>query len=105
MKPARRRVCAPHLRRGTGGYARRPMDDASNGKLRVALIGAGQMGRHHARVVSESDRADLTAIVDTNESAAPVAATAHVPLLRSIDDLLAGEAPDLAIVAIPTEAH
>jgi len=81
------------------------MSGAPNGKLRVALVGAGQMGRHHARVVSESDAAELVAIVDRDESAEAVATLRHAPLLRSLDDLLAGEPPDLAIVAIPTEAH
>ncbi len=74
-------------------------------KLRVALVGAGQMGRHHARVVAESDATELVAIVDPHESAAPVAALRHAPLLATVDELLEQEVPDLAIVAIPTHAH
>jgi UDP-N-acetylglucosamine 3-dehydrogenase len=71
----------------------------------VALVGAGQMGQHHARVVAESEAADLIAIVDPHESAARVAALRHAPLLASLDELLTGDLPELAIVAIPTQAH
>lgn len=71
----------------------------------MALVGAGQMGRHHARVVAESDEAELVAIIDPHESAARVAELRHAPLLGTLDELLAGELPELAIVAIPTQAH
>ena len=81
------------------------MHGTSNRKLRVALVGAGQMGRHHARVVSESDGAELVAIVDTDASAQPVATLRHAPLLQSLEQLLMDAPPDVAIVAIPTEAH
>jgi UDP-N-acetylglucosamine 3-dehydrogenase len=73
--------------------------------MRVALVGAGQMGAHHARVVAESDTTDLVAIVDPHEGAASVAALRHTRLLGSLDDLLRDRPPELAIVAIPTAAH
>lgn len=37
------------------------------GKVNVAVIGAGIMGKLHARVVAESDRENLVAIVDVDE--------------------------------------
>ena len=77
----------------------------SGERIRVALVGAGQMGRHHARVVAESAAADLVAIVDPHESAEPVAALRHAPLLDSLDELLAEQRPELAIVATPTQDH
>ena len=78
---------------------------AASDKVRVALVGAGQMGRHHARVVAESETAELVAIVDPHESAEAIAAVRHAPRLESIDELLDATQPELAIVAIPTEAH
>lgn len=63
------------------------------------------MGRHHARVVSESEEADLVAIVDPDDSSDRVAELRHVPRLSSVDELLASHSPDLAIVAVPTRAH
>jgi UDP-N-acetylglucosamine 3-dehydrogenase len=63
------------------------------------------MGRLHARVVSESDSAELDAIVDLDQSAETVARLRHAPLLSSLDELLERELPELAIVAVPTSAH
>ena len=34
--------------------------------LRVAVVGVGHMGRHHARIYSELDDCELVAIVDTD---------------------------------------
>jgi len=36
-------------------------------RLRVAVVGVGHMGRHHARIYSEMEDVQLVAIVDTNE--------------------------------------
>ena len=37
-------------------------------KKRLAVIGAGQFGANHCRVVRESERAELAAVVDIDES-------------------------------------
>lgn len=39
---------------------------------RVAVVGAGQFGQNHIRVVRESPNAELTAIVDTDPAKAPI---------------------------------
>ena len=76
-------------------------------RIRVALVGARLRGRHHARVVAESAAADL--IGDPGRPARVrrnwLLRLRHAPLLDSLDELLAGELPDLAIVAIPTKDH
>ena len=73
-------------------------------KLRLAVVGAGQFGRHHCRVIHESAAAELSAVVDIDagraaEAAAPAGA-------RSLTDAreLAGQV-DAAVVAVPTTAH
>lgn len=38
--------------------------------IKVAVVGVGHMGRHHARIYSEMPGVELTAVVDTNELAA-----------------------------------
>jgi len=81
------------------------MTAAPSESIRVALVGAGQMGRLHARVVSESDDTELVAIVDPLEAASAVARLRHAPLLASLDELLADGLPDLAVVAVPTVQH
>ncbi|MGH9661124.1 MAG: Gfo/Idh/MocA family protein, partial [Bryobacteraceae bacterium] len=73
-------------------------------RLRVAVVGAGQFGRNHIRVVRGSPRAELVAIVDSDaDRAAQAGAEASCEALADARDL-AGRA-DAAILAIPTSAH
>jgi predicted dehydrogenase len=71
--------------------------------MRVALIGAGLMGSLHARVVSQSPDAELSCIVDPDESTgAAVAERFQSRWVPKLDDL----GPfDAVIVASPTETH
>jgi predicted dehydrogenase len=73
-------------------------------KIRVAVAGAGAFGLNHVRVVRQSPRAELVAVVDANAARASEIAAANgcVPLTDVRD--LAGNA-DAAIVAVPTSAH
>jgi UDP-N-acetylglucosamine 3-dehydrogenase len=73
--------------------------------LRVAVIGAGEMGRLHARVAVESDWTELNSIVDPDPAAERVAYERRARWLRAVDELLDGDAPDIAIVATPTSQH
>ena len=70
---------------------------------RVAVIGAGQFGQNHCRVVHES-RARLCAIVDADATRASDAAARYNT--RPLTDArgLAGQV-DAAVVAVPTSAH
>ncbi len=72
--------------------------------LRTAVIGAGQFGRNHCRVVHESPRATLAFVVDADPARAAEAAAAHgaKPLTDFHD--LAGQI-DAAVVATPTTVH
>jgi predicted dehydrogenase len=72
--------------------------------IRTAVIGAGQFGRNHCRVVHESPRAQLAFVVDTDVVRAAEAAAQYDA--RAIGDFraLAGQV-DAAIVATPTTVH
>src|SRR3990172_2277780 len=70
---------------------------------RLAVVGAGQFGRNHIRVVSQSPRAELASVVDSNLSRAAEAAPPGCLAVADHRDL-AGKA-DAAIVAVPTAAH
>ena len=73
-------------------------------KHRLAVIGAGQFGKNHCRVVHQSERAQLCAVVDTDAArAAESAALYHAEALTDAR-ALAGKV-DAAIVAVPTTAH
>ena len=71
--------------------------------VRIGLLGAGIMGSHHARLISESPRASLHVVVDHHlERAEPLARRAGAP--ASSDPRVALDA-DAVIVATPTETH
>ncbi len=72
--------------------------------LRVAVIGAGAMGRHHVRVYSELPQTELIGIADTNEEIRPLAAEYGTAFFSDYQELLALE-PQLVTVAVPTSLH
>ena len=73
-------------------------------KTKVAVIGAGHLGRVHARLLAELPNAELTAVVDPVESARVKVAgdysTRSAASVESIYDEI-----DAAIVAAPTALH
>jgi predicted dehydrogenase len=72
--------------------------------LRVAVVGIGHLGRHHARILGALDGAHLVAVVDTIPERAQQAADATGA--RPLTDFreLVGEV-DAVSVAVPTELH
>jgi predicted dehydrogenase len=75
--------------------------------VRVAVIGAGQFGRNHIRVVGQSHRCRLVAVIDPNQSSAEEALTAAAigdcaiyPALSAFDGRV-----DAAVIATPTALH
>jgi predicted dehydrogenase len=72
--------------------------------IRVAVVGAGQFGQNHIRVVNQSTRATLVAVVDTDEVKAKTAAQKYG--CSAVTDFreLRGQI-DAAIVATPTSSH
>jgi predicted dehydrogenase len=74
-------------------------------RARVAAIGVGYLGRHHARILSQLDGVELVAVVDINHKRAEeVAAAAGTVALSDVGELL-GMSLDAVTVAVPTEAH
>ena len=73
-------------------------------RIRVAVVGAGEFGRHHARVFRELEGVELVGVFDANpERAAAVAAEFQTQVLKSLEELR-GRA-DAASVAVPTVVH
>ncbi|MCU1635017.1 MAG: gfo/Idh/MocA family oxidoreductase [Cryobacterium sp.] len=70
---------------------------------RLALVGAGNMGSHHARVIAQSPRAELAYLIDTREDVGREVADRYgatwVPELPDLHDV------DAVVVAAATEAH
>jgi UDP-N-acetylglucosamine 3-dehydrogenase len=71
-------------------------------ELRAGLVGLGQMGRHHARVLRQLADVELVAIVDPQvpESARP----GDVRFCDTVEEMLEAGV-DLCVVATPTQTH
>ena len=72
--------------------------------IRIAVVGAGQFGRNHCRVVTQSAQATLAAVVDMDPARAADAAAQYSCEALTSPGELPGKA-DAAIVAVPTSAH
>jgi predicted dehydrogenase len=72
--------------------------------LRVAVIGAGHHGKHHARILSTLPGAELVAVVDTNCDRAEevAAATGARPVFDAREVL---DRIDAVTIAVPTDMH
>src|SRR5205814_8725084 len=71
--------------------------------LQIALIGAGSMGSFHARVVSQSGRAVLSAVIDPDRAAGEALAERFDS--KWYQELSGMAGADAVIVAAATEAH
>jgi len=76
----------------------------SDRKIRLAVVGTGEFGRNHARVIRELDGAELAGVCDLNsERAAAIAQEFQTRVFRNIEELRG--AADAACVAVPTISH
>jgi predicted dehydrogenase len=72
--------------------------------VRVAVIGVGALGKHHARILAELPGAELVGVVDIDEARArAVAAGVEVPFTTTAADL--PWAVDAVTIAVPTGSH
>lgn len=80
------------------------MTDHPPARPRVAVIGLGMIGRHHARLLQSTDRASFAGAVDP---AGDRHGSLHDPGLcvATLDELLDRGPLDAAVVAVPTVEH
>lgn len=72
--------------------------------VRIAVIGVGHLGRHHARILGGLEGAALTAVVDTlPDRAAQVAGSAGTKAIGDYRELFGHV--DAVSIAAPTERH
>jgi predicted dehydrogenase len=72
--------------------------------IRVAVVGVGHLGRHHARLYAASPEAELVAVVDRDTGRAQAIADEFGCRALADPAELIGEV-QAASVAVPTEAH
>jgi len=71
---------------------------------RVAVLGVGHLGRHHARILGELPAAELVAVVDPEESRGRELAERNRCRWQATAEGLADEI-DAAVIAVPTTLH
>ena len=74
-------------------------------KTRIAVAGAGYIGRAHMGVAQNGVRCTLSAVVDPSPAAVAIAAQAGVPLYRSLAEVFARDRPDGVVLATPNALH
>lgn len=78
----------------------------SGSRYRIAIVGAGVIGKQHGKVVSELDRLELVAVADQDLERARALTDVHggAPF-ADVAELLAATEVDLVAVCTPTGAH
>jgi myo-inositol 2-dehydrogenase/D-chiro-inositol 1-dehydrogenase len=71
----------------------------------IALIGAGRMGRAHARALTRSREARLVAVCDPAPGAAEAATPTGAATYLEVDAVLADRSIDGVLIAAPTPLH
>jgi predicted dehydrogenase len=72
--------------------------------VRVAVIGVGALGKHHARILAELPGAELAGVVDINEARArEIAGLVNVPWSTNASEMVGRV--DAVTIAVPTESH
>ncbi len=73
-------------------------------KVHVGVFGVGSLGRHHARIYSQMENAELVGVYDVDEKrAAEIASEFHTRAFESVEALASGI--EAASVAVPTDKH
>src|SRR5450755_4841824 len=76
----------------------------SSGKIRVAVVGAGEFGHNHARVYHEMENVEFVGVFDSDPAkSAAVSKEFRVPVLARLEDLQ--NRAEAVSVAVPTLAH
>ena len=81
------------------------MANKQEGKLRVAVIGTGNMGRNHVRNYFMLPESELVAIADVNPEAKSLADDYKVKFFTDYKEMLEKARPDAVSVVVPTPFH
>jgi len=73
-------------------------------RIKVATLGVGHLGQHHARIYAEHPDCDLVGVVDPNEEQAKKIARTYNTHIFSDYESLIGKV-DAVSIATPTETH
>ncbi|MGL4319712.1 MAG: Gfo/Idh/MocA family oxidoreductase, partial [Paracoccaceae bacterium] len=73
--------------------------------IRFGLLGAGRIGKVHAKAIHADGNATLVAVADAMPLAATNIADAYGCEVRTIDAILAAKDIDAVVICTPTDTH
>lgn len=73
--------------------------------VRFGLLGAGRIGKVHAKAIGSNPKAKLVAVADPMADAASAIATQYGAEVRDIDTILASADIDAVVICTPTDTH
>jgi len=73
--------------------------------MKVALLGAGRIGKVHAASIMADPRSTLVAVADVMTGAAEALAADHGIAARPVEDILADDGIDAILIATSTDTH
>jgi myo-inositol 2-dehydrogenase / D-chiro-inositol 1-dehydrogenase len=79
--------------------------DLTDGRLRLAVIGAGRMGSVHLDALRGAERAAAVAVVEPFAPARQAAGARGLATYADVDELLAAGGFDAALIAAPSDLH
>lgn len=73
-------------------------------QLKMAVVGVGSLGQHHARICSEIPEIDLVGVYDVDQKrAAKIAAKCKTKVLSTLDQV--ADEVEAASIVVPTDKH
>ncbi len=73
--------------------------------VRFGLLGAGRIGKVHAKAIASNRGAELVAVADAFAQAADYLAGVHGCAIRTIDEIEASPDIDAVVICTPTDTH
>lgn len=74
-------------------------------KIKVAVIGGGNMGKNHVRTYSSIEGVDLVALVDINVDTEKLAKEYDTNFYNDFKEMIDLEKPDAVSIVVPTNLH
>ncbi|KKC31244.1 inositol 2-dehydrogenase [Devosia psychrophila] len=73
--------------------------------VRFGLLGAGRIGKVHAKAITASSKAQLVAVADAFDKAATDLASQYGAEVRTVDAILKASDIDAVVICTPTDTH
>lgn len=73
--------------------------------IKIAVIGAGLIGKRHAQVIMTHPHCSLVGLVDPKACFDTLEAEFNIPCYRQVEEMFGSQSPDAVIIATPNDTH